>query len=115
MVKLDQYRNVYGVVRVKVGYPDGTTEWMELEDYEAMEEGTAACDLCGRKDDHTHDPDAYWITHRFAAEENRCICGGEEVYYEGDLSGVRGYGCAVAGEVWQDRKRAKYGPMKEGH
>lgn len=40
-------------------------------------------------------------THRFDPDTDRCVCGGEVVYFEdGDNDGVPGEGCEVSGLIW---------------
>lgn len=41
--------------------------------------------------DHNPDPE----------NEGWCLCGGTEVYYEGDLDGPIGYGCDRAGTTYE--------------
>lgn len=59
--------------------------------------------------------------HTFDADEDRCRCGAEEVFFEDEIVnwdayvlGARpkyksGYGCALAG-FWADARRRRYGP-----
>jgi hypothetical protein len=48
------------------------------------------------------------VAHTFESEDDRCGCGGIEVYYDDAVDS--GYGCDVEGGPWDDIVRRTYGP-----